>query len=289
MQVTLVHNPSAGSSQYGRDELRNRLQRAGHSVKVIDLQTPGEASIGEVGDVVMVAGGDGTVRAVAARLRGSGVPIAILPLGTANNIANSLGLTANPNELIDQLETMPRRVFDVGCVSGVWGDDIFLEGLGFSPFVRSARLLSDPSRTEEFPRPEDELMRDRTVIEQMVWNYAAQTCSLTLDEETLSGTFVAVHVLNLPQIGPNLILSPGGDPRDGYLDVVAVSEVQRADFAAFVAHRRDSRFFNIIRTRHVHMRWEGAEIHVDDQIRETGVPTELRASVAQGQLTFLSP
>jgi len=47
----------------------------------------------EPGDIVAVAGGDGPVGKVARRLIGSPTPIAILPLGTANNIANTLDVT----------------------------------------------------------------------------------------------------------------------------------------------------------------------------------------------------
>jgi len=51
-------------------------------------------------DLVLAAGGDGTVGKVAHELIDSGIPLSVLPLGTANNLARSLGFIGSPEEII---------------------------------------------------------------------------------------------------------------------------------------------------------------------------------------------
>jgi len=63
---------------------------------------------------VLVAGGDGAAAKIACRLLDSGVSMAILPLGTANNLARTLGFNSSPEEIIARLKGGKKRVFDVG-------------------------------------------------------------------------------------------------------------------------------------------------------------------------------
>lgn len=56
-------------------------------------------AVGEKVDMVIAAGGDGTVRAVGAGLRGTGIALALLPSGTGNLLARNLGLDVNANHL----------------------------------------------------------------------------------------------------------------------------------------------------------------------------------------------
>ncbi|WP_235928954.1 diacylglycerol/lipid kinase family protein [Marisediminicola senii] len=68
-------------------------------------------------DVVMVAGGDGTVRAAAEALRGSGVPIGLIPSGTGNLLARNLHLTLDSlDEAVSTAFAGKDRPIDLGVI-----------------------------------------------------------------------------------------------------------------------------------------------------------------------------
>lgn len=74
-------------------------------------------------DVVMAAGGDGTVRAVAETLRGTGVPLALLPSGTGNVLARNLGFTLNNlRHSVDTAFGGTVRAIDLGMVEAERAD-----------------------------------------------------------------------------------------------------------------------------------------------------------------------
>ncbi|MEF2978510.1 diacylglycerol/lipid kinase family protein [Subtercola sp. YIM 133946] len=68
-------------------------------------------------DLVIAAGGDGTVRAVAEALRGSGIPLALLPSGTGNLLARNLKLTLNdmPGSVVTAFTGVDRPI-DLGVI-----------------------------------------------------------------------------------------------------------------------------------------------------------------------------
>lgn len=102
-------NPDAGSCQ-DPDEWRQRLTSAGYEVRVpasaAEARTLAAAAAEAGAETVVAAGGDGSVHHAANALLAGPTPrprLGILPLGTANDYARSLGLPRDPREALDLL------------------------------------------------------------------------------------------------------------------------------------------------------------------------------------------
>jgi diacylglycerol kinase (ATP) len=100
----LIYSPHAGTA-VALDELWRMLQMAGivvgEALPVQDLfdQQPRGVSWARDGfRAVIAAGGDGTIGTVATHLQGSGLPMGIIPMGTANDVARSLYLPTDLQE-----------------------------------------------------------------------------------------------------------------------------------------------------------------------------------------------
>src|SRR5687768_7023753 len=114
MNVWILCNEGAGRS-FSAEDLRHLVERAGHTAvgvaKEYDSGTPFQNS--HV-DLLVAAGGDGTVATVAAIALQTGAALAILPLGTANNIAMSLGVKGAVADLIASWTNARHQSLDLG-------------------------------------------------------------------------------------------------------------------------------------------------------------------------------
>jgi diacylglycerol kinase family enzyme len=115
MRILLIHNRKAGDRKHSKKQLMAGLTRCGHQTLYRSIKERGwKKALKKPVDLVIAAGGDGTVRKTAWEIMGSGVPLAIFPLGTVNNLARSLGFSAPVDEMIQSLHCEKARPFDVG-------------------------------------------------------------------------------------------------------------------------------------------------------------------------------
>jgi diacylglycerol kinase (ATP) len=109
--IVVFLNPASGTLDPDlRSQVRDRLTAISDSLEEVTvnpdvklLDRAAEA-VREGATLIVVAGGDGTVREVASALVGTEVPLAIVPLGTFNNLALSLNLPCNPQAVCDLIE-----------------------------------------------------------------------------------------------------------------------------------------------------------------------------------------
>ncbi|MES2605776.1 MAG: YegS/Rv2252/BmrU family lipid kinase, partial [Pseudomonadota bacterium] len=120
----MIINPkSRQGGEASIDAGLEKLQLAGITVETVSTSdcahTSNEISArGNTIDFVIVGGGDGTISSTAQALYENKLPLAILPLGTANDLARSLGIPSNLDKAFDLIVANNRRWIDLGVVNG---------------------------------------------------------------------------------------------------------------------------------------------------------------------------
>lgn len=100
---------------HARDGVRAALARAGIDAVDVALDGPWDEAIDAMRAVIAV-GGDGTVRAVAGRLAGRRVPLAIVPTGTENLAARAFGFRVGADRLAAAVRDGSTRRVDLGVI-----------------------------------------------------------------------------------------------------------------------------------------------------------------------------
>jgi diacylglycerol kinase (ATP) len=275
VRVTLIHNRKAGASdQPAADEFQVMIAAAGQTVTCHSPSGDAwESALEDPGDLVAVAGGDGTVGAFAARLAGRRVPIAVLPVGTANNIAQALGVANTPlEELIARWPNARRMGFDTGVVHGPWGESRFIEGVGVGLLARAIVEL-DAKADVAFGRVDDreaKIASGLKRLSELLENCTDSELKVTLDGRELSGEYTLMEVMNIQHIGPGLHFAPNADPGDGLLDVVLFTAHHRDALAEYLSGRlygnRQPLDWRVHRGQHLQFVWERSDIHIDDKV-----------------------
>lgn len=289
MRVTLLHNPDAGSG-VPPEELRRLIEEHGHAVVSV-VSTKGDARrvLELPTDVVAAAGGDGTVSLAARVLAGHGVPLALLPVGTANNIATSLGLRGSLPEVIARWAEAKRQPFDLGRARGPWGERSFIEGVGGGLIARSIVAFQQQPADKDRP-PREELIDAVRMHAEVLSNLKPSRWELTVDGVPLSGDYLLVAVLNIRLIGPNLDLCANVDPTDGVFSVVLVGEEHRDALDRHLQHRTQERGVSVglscLRATRVELT-RGDVLHIDDKVFEWPAAGGVGLRVAPGALEVL--
>lgn len=228
-RIAIVWNPSKTS----REDLERALPEGAGDASVswheTSVEDPGVGAADEAlaagADVVVAAGGDGTVRAVAERLAGdgAGADLAIVPLGTGNLLARNLGIPVNDlaGALARAFEGEPRAV-DLGWVEAeIDGDRVRRAFAVIAGFGIDAHMIVET----------DEDLKSRigwlAYVESLGRALSASEV-VEIDLAVDGGTpeWTAGHTLMVGNCGTlqgGIMLLPDADPADGELDLLLLS------------------------------------------------------------------
>jgi diacylglycerol kinase (ATP) len=273
-RARLIYNSNAGTShQLVAEDILQALHKSGYSAHYdpTDSEEDLDAVLKKPTDLVVVAGGDGSFRAVAKRLLQHPAyarpAVTVLPLGTANNIA-TITHEATRLEILEGLHTTVSKPFDVGRVQSGEHEDIFLEAAGMGMFASMLHTYG--------PDEGKSVIHAAQAMVQTLSSFTAPSLQLVLDGQHIAGKFVLLEVMNTNAAGPRLPLAPNADSGDSLLDVVMISEDQRVGFLAYLNGLvRESLEqlpnVNVVQVKKLELHGEVLPIHVDADTIESPV------------------
>jgi diacylglycerol kinase (ATP) len=293
-KVKLLHNAAAGDEEHSHHDLISLIESKGFQCEYASVKGSGWHKISDDTDFVIVAGGDGTVRKVIdkmldRKLIDKRFPLAILPLGTANNLAKTLQVDVTAEEAAQSWLLFRKRPFDVGKVYGLSGTKFFIEGLSYGIFPYLINRMQSPRMVGD--SPEEELEFALEELRNIVLSYQPCYCKLKIDGADHSGEYLLVEIMNIRSIGPNLILGPDVKVDDGEFDVVLAAEQHRQALVDYISNKllgkEEKLELEIIKGRNIIIEWQGAHGHVDDESIKIKKPEEIRIEIQKGLLDFL--
>ena len=225
MSVTLLHHRGAGEGEWTAETIVAALEEAGFDPVVVERGDKGwRKAITDSEELVIVAGGDGTVAKAAFLLAGTDVPLAILPTGSGNNIARSLDVMAPLEKIIPRLKGAGTTQLRLCRLKGPWDEDTFVEAIGLGALAQSVLELQ-----EEKLDGDDKLIRGRDSLISAIEAQERLALTIEVDGQTIPGSFLLVEILNLAMIGPNLQLAPRTALRADNICVALLPERDRAE------------------------------------------------------------
>ena len=219
VKVLVINNLLSG---YGEGAVYDYIRSMAQDGDVIELRvtdgtTPLRQLLSDAAefDFVVASGGDGTVAGVAYELAGSGIPIQIIPAGTANLLAMNLLLPNEPHALAKLADAQLAMDFDLGEIETQDGSRFgfsIMAGAGYD-----AIIMKDAAAAKR-------MLGEWAYFKAALTNPTPQFAHFTLemDDKTVETEGVGVLLINFSRIQFDIAVVHDNLPRDGMFDVVVM-------------------------------------------------------------------
>lgn len=233
MKITLIVNPTAGGGRAQRvlSPVAARLRERGADVSVIagtyaDTCDALERIRDSTPDVVAVIGGDGTARLAVEALSGTDIPLALIRVGTGNDLAGHFGIPRDPLAAADLvIDGVDRRIDVVrathdGTTTHLFAS-VFASGFDSKVNDRANRMRWPQGRAKYNIAIAIEFALLKSIEYRLNW----------VDEHGASvnyaGPLLLTAIGNTATYGGGVPICPAADPADGLLDLTFVRPASR--------------------------------------------------------------
>ncbi|HEX4057574.1 MAG TPA: YegS/Rv2252/BmrU family lipid kinase [Galbitalea sp.] len=296
-RLVVAINPSArfGANKGVGSTMVEKLRGLGHDV--VDLLEPSYAEliasakreIAKKPDALIVVGGDGMVNLGVNLVAGTGVPLGLIPAGTGNDMARSLGIPHEDQEaalevLIEALNR-PARVIDAGLVTDAAGETRWfgcMLSAGFDSIVNErANRMQHPKGASRYTIA---MLLELVTIKPIQYK-------ITHDGKTLESGGMLVSVGNGVSLGGGMKVTPTAIVDDGVLDILVVGPLTRIQFLRIFpkvfagTHIEDPRV-QIIKAKKIRIEADTVIAYTDG---ERFAPLPIDIEVKPGALKVFAP
>ncbi|MHB1355066.1 MAG: diacylglycerol/lipid kinase family protein [Anaerolineae bacterium] len=262
MQAKLIFNPSAGATNAKPIKINDVIHEM-QAWKLVpeaflveqgsDLPVVVEDALKRGIRMFVVCGGDGTISAVARSLASTNATLGIIPIGTQNNTALSLGIPTEMPAAIAILRTGRRIKVDVGMAMCGKTNTPFLE-------VCSVGLASTL-----FPSADDiqhgQLARMGDFLSDLISTPPSDIHLLLENKQEVHESGHVVLVSNMPYIGLHYQVGTTNSFNDGLLDVLFFANLSKVDLLGYVFQGVGTDESEDPRIQHYHVRKVEIDTH----------------------------
>jgi len=266
-KITFIINPIAGHKRY--KEVERKIHRylddskfdlkIKYSKKKGDLKTITKQAIANGSKIIIGVGGDGTVNEISSELINSNIKMGIIPTGSGNGLALSMGIPKNIKKAIEKINS--QNIKKIDCISVNDLHSINLIGFGFDALV-----------SKEFSKESNRgLIKYIYLTFKLLFKFKPKEFKIKLKNEVKKIKVFSLNICNGQQFGNNFIISPKAKLDDGNLRVCVIRNFKWHQFfylliLFFFNKIHLSKFFTSFKTKKITVEGESKNlIHVDGE------------------------
>jgi diacylglycerol kinase (ATP) len=186
-------------------------------------------------DTIVAMGGDGTIGVVIRGMADSKARLGIIPTGTSNDIASSLGIPTDLRQACELIAGGHTRKVDLGVASTKERTDFY-----FFSIVAVGLTAAVYPLIKEIP--DGKFTGLRAALTTFFKFESKPVVQLTLDDESqIEVETMLVTVTNTPLVGMRHLVAPQASLEDGLLDVAVYPNFNKAQALAYFAHPGDGK------------------------------------------------